>query len=145
MKCTLQELKKLSNKISKRLTAGVSIYLTGNLGSGKTTFTKFLVSELFKKNKKNKPEVTSPTFNIVQYYKVSAKLIIAHYDLYRLKSTRDLNHIGLYDFEDSLLSIIEWPRLIKKKNKNRIEVKFKYTKKKDERNVEIKYFGKVKK
>jgi len=115
MKCTLQELKKLSNKISKRLTAGVSIYLTGNLGSGKTTFTKFLVSELFKKNKKKKPEVTSPTFNIVQYYKVNTKLIIAHYDLYRLKSTKDLNHIGLYDFEDSLLSIIEWPKLIKKK------------------------------
>ena len=62
-----------------------------------------------------------------------------------MKSAKDLNHIGLYDLEDNIISIIEWPELIKKKNKNRIEIKFEYTKLENERNVKIKYFGKTKK
>ena len=42
-----------------------------------------------------------------------------------------------------MISIIEWPELIKNKHKNRIEIKLSYTKKENERNVSIKYFGSI--
>ena len=85
MKYTLSELKILISKISNKLKIGNVIYLRGDLGSGKTAITKILIKNLFKKYKKKKPLVTSPTFNIVQYYLVNKKMVIAHYDLYRLK------------------------------------------------------------
>ena len=144
MKYTLSELTILINKISNKLKIGNVIYLIGELGSGKTAITKILIQNLFKKYKKKKPIVTSPTFNIVQYYLVNKQMIIAHYDLYRLRKSSDINNIGLYDLEDKMISIIEWPELIKKKNKNRIEIKLGYTKKDNERNVSIKYFGSIK-
>ncbi len=144
MKYTLSELTILINKISNKLKIGNVIYLRGELGSGKTAITKILIQNLFKKYKKKIPIVTSPTFNIVQYYLVNKKMIIAHYDLYRLKKSSDINNIGLYDLEDKMISIIEWPELIKKKHKNRIEIKLSYTNNDNERNVSIKYFGSIK-
>ena len=144
MKYTLSELKILISKISNKLKIGNVIYLRGDLGSGKTAITKILIKNLFKKYKKKEPLVTSPTFNIVQYYLVNKQMVIAHYDLYRLKKSSDINNIGLYDLEDKMISIIEWPELIKKKHKNRIEIKLGYTKKDNERNVSIKYFGSTK-
>ena len=143
MKCTLSELTILINKISKKLKIGNVIYLKGDLGSGKTAIAKILIQNLFKRYKKKRPIVTSPTFNIVQYYLVNKQMIIAHYDLYRLKKSSDINNIGLYDLEDKMISIIEWPELIKNKHKNRIEIKLSYTKKENERNVSIKYFGSI--
>ena len=143
MKYTLSELTILINKISNKLKIGNVIYLKGDLGSGKTAIAKILIQNLFKKYKKKKPIVTSPTFNIVQYYLVNKQMIIAHYDLYRLKKSSDKNNIGLYDLEDKMISIIEWPELIKNKHKNRIEIKLSYTKKENERNVSIKYFGSI--
>ena len=145
MTYTLSELKILIKKISNKLKIGNVIYLRGELGAGKTAVTKILIQNLFKKYKKKEPIVTSPTFNIVQYYLINKQLIIAHYDLYRLKKSSDINNIGLYDLEDKMVSIIEWPELIKKKHKNRIEIKLSYTKKSNERNVSIKYFGSIKK
>ena len=144
MKYTLSELTILINKISNKLKIGNVIYLKGDLGSGKTAIAKILIQNLFKRYKKKRPIVTSPTFNIVQYYLVNKQMIIAHYDLYRLKKSSDINNIGLYDLEDKMISIIEWPELIRKKHKNRIEIKLSYTKKDNERNVSIKYFGSIK-
>jgi tRNA threonylcarbamoyladenosine biosynthesis protein TsaE len=144
MKCALKDLKTLSNKISKKIKTGYTVYLKGDLGTGKTTLSKLIIGEIFKKNKKRVPQVTSPTFNIVQYYPVKQKLIIAHYDLYRLKNKGDLDNIGLFELEDKVINFIEWPELIKKKNKNRIEINLKHTKLKNERDIKIKYFGKTK-
>ena len=143
MKYTLSELTTLINKISNKLKIGNVIYLKGDLGSGKTAIAKILIQNLFKRYKKKRPIVTSPTFNIVQYYLVNKQMIIAHYDLYRLKKSSDINNIGLYDLEDKMISIIEWPELIRNKHKNRIEIKLSYTKKENERNVSIKYFGSI--
>ena len=144
MKYTLSELTILINKISKKLKIGNVIYLKGDLGSGKTAIAKILIQNLFKRYKKKRPIVTSPTFNIVQYYLVNKQMIIAHYDLYRLKKSSDINNIGLYDLEDKMISIFEWPELIKNKHKNRIQIKLIYTKKDNDRNVSIKYFGSIK-
>jgi tRNA threonylcarbamoyladenosine biosynthesis protein TsaE len=145
MLLALKELEDLSKKISKKVKKGDTIYLKGNLGTGKTTFAKFFLKNFFKINKKKAPLVTSPTFNIVQYYPVKKNLLVAHYDLYRLKKSKELNNIGLYDLENEVISIIEWPELIKKKNKNRLELLIKYSKKEGYRDVSAKYFGRIKK
>ena len=145
MNYTLKDLSDLSKRISKKIKTGHSIYLKGNLGTGKTTFSKYLIKEIFKKNNKKSPEVISPAFNIAQYYPIKAQKIIAHYDLYRLKKSKDLDHIGLHELEDKVISIVEWPEIIKKKNKNRIEIALKHTKLDNQRNVSIKYFGSIKK
>ena len=144
MNYTLKELKIFVKKISIRVKIGTVIYLRGNIGTGKTTLTKCFIENLYQKNKKKKPLVTSPTFNIVQYYLVTKKLIIAHYDLYRLKKSSDINNIGLYDLEDKMINIIEWPELIKKKPKNYIKISFKYSKKINERNLRISLHGRCK-
>jgi tRNA threonylcarbamoyladenosine biosynthesis protein TsaE len=52
---------------------------------------------------------------------------------------------GLYNQEEFFLNIIEWPELIKKKNKNRIEIVLKHTKNNDLRKYNVKYFGRFKK
>ena len=57
----------------------------------------------------------SPTFNIVQYYNVNNRISIAHYDLYRLKSKKDLDNIGIFDYEDQFINLVEWPKLLNKK------------------------------
>ncbi len=144
MNYTLKELKILTKKISNRIKIGTAIYIKGQLGTGKTTITKLITENLFQKYKKKRCLVTSPTFNIVQYYLIKKDIIIAHYDLYRLKKSGDLNNIGLYDIEDKVISFIEWPELIKKKNTNRIEINLRYTNKNNERNISVKYFGSAK-
>ena len=142
---SIKQLQKLANQISKKVLAGDTIYLKGEIGAGKTTFSRFLIHCIQEKNKIKQEEVVSPTFNIVQYYYITKKLHIAHYDLYRIKKVKDLMNTGLYNQEEFFLNIIEWPELIKKKNKNRIEIVLKHTKNNDLRKYNVKYFGRFKK
>ncbi len=85
---SIKQLQKLANQISKKVLAGDTIYLKGEIGAGKTTFSRFLIHYIQEKNKIKQEEVVSPTFNIVQYYYITKKLHIAHYDLYRIKKPR---------------------------------------------------------
>ena len=142
---SIKQFQKLANQISKKVLAGDTIYLKGEIGAGKTTFSRFLIHYIQEKNKIKQEEVVSPTFNIVQYYYITKKLHIAHYDLYRIKKAKDLMNTGLYNQEEFFLNIIEWPELIKKKNKNRIEIVLKHTKNNDLRKYNVKYFGRFKK
>ena len=142
---SIKQLQKLANQISKKVLAGDTIYLRGEIGAGKTTFSRFLIHCIQEKNKIKQEEVVSQTFNIVQYYYITKKLHIAHYDLYRIKKAKDLMNIGLYNQEEFFLNIIEWHELIKKKNKNRIEIVLKHTKNNDLRKYNVKYFGSFKK
>ncbi len=112
---SIKQLQKLARDISKKVKVGDTIYLQGEIGVGKTTFSRFLIQSIQKKNKKKLEEVLSPTFNVVQYFTINKKVNIAHYDLYRIGKVKDLINIGLYDQEDIFLNIIEWPELIKKK------------------------------
>ena len=88
------------------LKKGDIIFLEGDLGAGKTTFTKGLAEAFGVKAQ----QVVSPTFVIMNHY--DAKLPIYHFDLYRLKSNAELLDIG---FEDYLIGtnyvFIEWPEL----------------------------------
>ena len=141
---SIQKLKTYSTNIAKKIKNGDAIYLYGEIGAGKTTFVRFLINYLQKKNKKKLEEIVSPTFTIVQYYKISKEINIAHYDLYRIKKTKDLHNIGLSEQQDSFINIVEWPELIKTKLNHRIEIYLKHSRKINLRKIHVKYFGRFK-
>jgi len=103
-----------AKKISNNLTGGQVIGLIGNLGAGKTIFTKGLASGLnIKKN------ITSPTFVLMKVYPVAKHRqikFLVHIDAYRIKSTRDLIAIGASEYfnRPDTITIIEWADKIKK-------------------------------
>ena len=115
----------LAKKFSQKIKPGHIIFLYGEIGVGKTTFIRYFINELQKKNKLKKTEVTSPTFNLLNEYQID-KIKIKHFDLFRIKSSEELENLDL--FADSLNSFIfiEWPQIIKKKPKNLIELIFNY-------------------
>ena len=84
---SIKQLQSFAKKVSKKIKVGDSIYLHGDLGSGKTTFARFLINSIQSNNKVKKDEVLSPTFTLVQYYNIK-KIPIAHYDLYRIKKKK---------------------------------------------------------
>ena len=141
---SIQKLKTYSTNIAKKIKNGDAIYLYGEIGAGKTTFVRFLINYLQKKNKQKLEEIVSPTFTIVQYYKISKEVNIAHYDLYRIKKTKDLQNIGLSEQQDSFINIVEWPELIKTKSNHRIEIYLKHSRKINLRKIHVKYFGRFK-
>lgn len=82
------------------------LLLKGNLGAGKTTFTKFLL-----KNLGSKDEVSSPTYAIVNEYH-TPKGKVFHFDLYRMKNITEIYDIGMDEYLDNAqLCIIEWPEI----------------------------------
>ena len=108
-----KETLSFAKKFSKNLTGGLTIGLIGNLGAGKTIFTKGLAAGLgIKKN------ITSPTFILMRVYSVKRHRIIktlVHIDAYRIKSTRDLMAIGADEYfnRPDTITVIEWADRIK--------------------------------
>ena len=87
---SLKDTKNFSKSISNIINAGDIIFLYGEIGVGKTTLVRFIVDHLESKNGIQNSEVLSPTFNIVYDYDIK-KIKILHYDLYRLKSYKDIS------------------------------------------------------
>ena len=129
--------KELANKISLNLKINDIVFLYGEMGIGKTTFTRYLINELQKKNNLKETEVTSPTFSILNEYLIK-KIKINHYDLFRLKSSLELKNLDLFSDRANSITIVEWPEIIKEKPQNLIELKFKYEKNYEKRSVQIK-------
>ena len=117
--------KLVSKKISQLLKKGQIFFLYGENGVGKSTFIKYLINFLQFTNNLKQTEVLSPTFNIVNEYKIK-NFTIQHYDLYRIKDHRELQNIGLLENNKDVVTFIEWPEIIKKKPKKRIELLFSY-------------------
>lgn len=111
---TLKDTKKLAKRVAKKLVPGDVVALSGDLGSGKTTFVKFLVEALGFDSK-----VQSPTFVICRKY-LSGKgaiKVINHIDLYRIQSKEELEDLGVSELlaEKDAISVIEWPELVEDK------------------------------
>ena len=138
----LKVLKNLACKIANKIKSGETILLYGQLGVGKTTFARFFINHLQKKTNSKITEVPSPTFTVMYEYLANQKLI-QHYDFYRVKNYKELNNIGIFE-DTGVITLVEWPEKIKFKPKNRIELKFKYSKKFENRNIKIKLFGNCK-
>ena len=140
---SLEDTQNFSKNISKIIKAGDIIFLHGEIGAGKTTFVRFFINHLESKNKIKKSDVLSPTFNIVYDYDVG-NIKILHYDLFRLKNYNDISQLGMFEASGEHIKIIEWPRLIEPKPKDRIDILFQYSKLMNSREVKIHGFGKWK-
>lgn len=102
-----QETRKIAKEIAKDLKAGDILTLNGDLGAGKTVFSKGIAEGLGVTE-----EVTSPTFIIMQTY-YGGRLPLYHFDVYRLEDPDELLETGAeeYLFGDGV-SIIEWAQII---------------------------------
>ena len=93
---------RLGAGISAGLKPGVAIALWGDLGSGKTTLARAILRALGVSE-----DVPSPTFTLVQSYDTNPP--VAHFDLYRLKSTAEMAELGLDDALMDGAVLVEWP------------------------------------
>ena len=114
-----QDTIELAQNIESEKFPNMVICLQGDLGSGKTVFTKGFASSLGIEE-----AITSPTFNIIKEY-TSGELPLYHMDVYRLEETDE--SIGFNDyFNKGGVTIIEWADIIKDKlHEKRLDIKFK--------------------
>ena len=120
-----KKTEEIAKKINNKIKPGDILFLYGEMGVGKTTFVKYLINDFQLKFEEQLTEVTSPTFNIMNEYKVN-DLTIKHYDLYRLKSSDELDNLNLFEKNEKSILLIEWPQIIKKKPNSLIELSFEY-------------------
>jgi tRNA threonylcarbamoyladenosine biosynthesis protein TsaE len=128
-----EETKKLAIEVASRLKPGNVLALYGDLGSGKTTFTRFLVNALGLDAR-----VQSPTFVVARKYSGNS-LTLNHVDLYRLVSLEEVEGIGLGELIQDLgaITIIEWPEIAESLlPKETIRIYFKYIEE-NERSISI--------
>ena len=132
-----KDTKLVAERFCKLINLGDFILLTGNLGVGKTTFTKYIINSLQRINKQVISEVPSPTFNITNEYQIK-KILIKHYDLYRIKNKSELINLGFQENLKKQITLVEWPEIVKKlKIKNSISLIFNYNKSYTERYLTI--------
>ena len=134
---SLDHLNQISKSVSKKLENGDCIFLIGEIGVGKTTFTRFLINNLQNQKGLKETEVLSPTFNLLYEYEIK-DLKIMHYDLYRIKKANELDHLGIFSENEKTVKIIEWPDLIKTPLTNKLEIHLEYGKNDNERKMRIK-------
>ena len=107
---SLDHLRLISNKIADNVSEKDCIFLIGEIGVGKTTFTRNFINYLQKREGVKETEVLSPTFNLLYEYDIK-DLKISHYDLYRIKESKELNHLGIFsEDQDCLLYTSPSPR-----------------------------------
>lgn len=107
---SVQETIEIGSKLAKRLKRGDVIALVGELGSGKTIFTKGIAKGLGLKNARY---VNSPSFVIIKEYK--ARMPLYHLDLYRLDKAHSLDSLNYDEYlYGGGITVIEWADKIRK-------------------------------
>ena len=140
---SLDHLRLISHKIADKVSERDCILLIGEIGVGKTTFTRNFINYLQKREGVKETEVLSPTFNLLYEYDIK-NLKVKHYDLYRIKSTKELDHLGIFQEDLESIKIIEWPELVNINLVNRLELHLKYSNKENERELSLVGQGKWK-
>jgi tRNA threonylcarbamoyladenosine biosynthesis protein TsaE len=129
--------KELAKNFSNYLKGGEIIFLYGEMGVGKTTFVRYLINEFQEKENFDLTEITSPTFNLLNEYQLN-KLVIKHYDLFRLKNKSEILNLGIFENYENSITLIEWPQLIEKvQSVETIDLKFNYENELKNRSITI--------
>ena len=103
----LSEIEKASNFVLKNVNRGV-ILITGEVGTGKTTLIKEYCKLIGVEE-----TVNSPTYTLINEYQNKRGKIV-HMDLYRVKDINEINELGLFEYLENNIVIIEWPEIILK-------------------------------
>ena len=140
---SLDHLRLISNKIADNVSEKDCIFLIGEIGVGKTTFTRNFINYLQKREGVKETEVLSPTFNLLYEYDIK-NLKVMHYDLYRIKNSKELDQLGIFKDNSKSIKVIEWPELIATNLANRLELHLKYSKNEKERELSLHGHGKWK-
>jgi tRNA threonylcarbamoyladenosine biosynthesis protein TsaE len=99
-----EETVQIGRRLAQHLHAPALVLLSGDLGSGKTTLTKGIISGL---GVAREEDVTSPTFTLVHVFRNHTR--VYHVDLYRVEGFHDLESLGLEDaLDEPAIIIIEW-------------------------------------
>jgi N-acetylmuramate 1-kinase len=96
---------RLAGAIAFAVRPGDMIALSGELGAGKTTFARAFIAAMVHPDA---VEVPSPTFTLVQTY-ATARMPVAHCDLYRVSDSREIGELGLEDAVATGVALVEWP------------------------------------
>ena len=108
----LSETESFALKFCKDLKVGDVLLLKGELGVGKTTFSRFIINNLHTLNKNKKPSsINSPTYPILLTYDLSAYEIY-HYDFYRVSKSTELVHLNIFEELNNSITLVEWPGII---------------------------------
>ena len=130
--------KELAKEFTKYLKGGEFVFLYGEMGVGKTTFVKYFINEYQKINNLTQIEIPSPTFSLLNEYQVK-DIRIKHYDLFRINRKEDINNLDIFEKDNKLITLIEWPQLIADKQDIKfITLTFNYLNQLNDRTVDIK-------
>ena len=130
--------RELAKEFTKYLKGGEFVFLYGEMGVGKTTFVKYFINEYQKINNLTQTEITSPTFSLLNEYQVK-DIRIKHYDLFRINRKEDINNLDIFEKDNKLITLIEWPQLIADKQDIKfITLTFNYLNQLNDRTVDIK-------
>jgi len=99
----------VGEKLAKKLSPGDVVALYGNMGSGKTTFTKGVGKGL---GVKNSECINSPTFVLIKEYR--GKIPLYHLDLYRMDDLKEIENLAIEEYiYGNGITVIEWAEKIK--------------------------------
>ncbi|OLF71445.1 tRNA threonylcarbamoyladenosine biosynthesis protein TsaE [Maricaulis sp. W15] len=107
----------LALRLARVLRAGDTVFLTGDLGAGKTTFARTIIQTLC-----GVDDAPSPTYTLIQTYDWSGGELW-HADLYRIEDASELDELGLDDAFGDAIMLVEWPdRLFGQAPDDRLEL-----------------------
>ena len=123
---SLKQTEQIATKLAEQIQPGSLITLKGPLGAGKTAFAK-----AFARSLGINQTIKSPTFVIMRSYQLPNQTgQLNHLDLYRIKSPKKVNNLGLEEIFESKtdITIIEWPEIIENQiNQNHLSIDIKIT------------------
>ena len=138
-----KDTQNIANKIANSINGtNLVLCLNGDLGAGKTTFTRHLIRNL--QNNKFANEIPSPTFTLLQIYDYKLGQIY-HYDFYRLDKIEELFELNFSESLRNNICIIEWANKFKKALPvDRVEIDFEIISE-NSRKLKFNFSGKFKK